>query len=232
MPISLDWSDIAWRLALTAVASGVFGFERGEHGRAAGMRTMMLVGLAACLAMILANSLLPTAGRRPDSFVTFDVMRLPLGILSGIGFIGGGAILHHRTLVIGVTTAAALWFVTVVGLVFGAGQLELGLAAAGAGIAIVWPLRLLEWRLPQDRRATLELVAEAGGPGEAEIREVLDAARLRIAAMGLTYAPAEQRTTFRCDVRWRDRRGPSETPECLNRLARLPGLVRLEWRPG
>ena len=232
MPISLEWSDIAWRLALAAAAGAIFGLERGEHGRAAGLRTMLLVALAACLAMILANTLLPTAGRRPDSFVSFDVMRLPLGILSGIGFIGGGAILHRRALVVGVTTAATLWFVTVVGLVFGAGQLELGLAVTAASFVVVWSLRWLERRLPEDRRATLELAADANGPGEADIRAELEAGRMRIAALALTYAPVEQRTTFRCDVRWRGRAGLTETPECLNRIARLPGLVRLEWRPG
>ena len=68
--------------------------------------------LAASLAMIPANILLPVNGKTPASFAVMDLMRLPLGILTGVGFIGGGAILKKRDLVNGVTTAATLWLVT------------------------------------------------------------------------------------------------------------------------
>src|SRR4051794_23049944 len=126
MDAHLEWSQIALRLGFTAVAGALVGLNRGEHGHPAGLRTTMLVCLAASVAMIQANILLGTVGKTPDSYVNFDVMRLPLGILSGMGFIGGGAILRRGNIVIGVTTAATLWFVTVMGLCFGGGQLTLG----------------------------------------------------------------------------------------------------------
>ena len=66
-----------------------------------------------------------SVGKAPDSFVVLDLMRLPLGILTGVGFIGGG-ILKRGDSIQGVTTAATLWFVTVIGLCFGGGQNELG----------------------------------------------------------------------------------------------------------
>ena len=62
--------------------------------------------------MIPANILLPVNGKTPASFAAMDLMRLPLGILTGVGFIGGGAILKKGDLVNGVTTAATLWLVT------------------------------------------------------------------------------------------------------------------------
>jgi putative Mg2+ transporter-C (MgtC) family protein len=71
--------------------------------------------------------------RPPDSFVMNDLMRLPLGILTGVGFIGGGAILRRDNIVVGVTTAATLWLVTVIGLCLGGGQLGLGIAATLLG---------------------------------------------------------------------------------------------------
>ena len=79
--------------------------------------------------MIQANLLISNAGRPADSFVTMDLMGLPLGILAGMGFIGGGVILKRENLVIGVTTAATFWFVTVLGLCFGGGQIALGIIA-------------------------------------------------------------------------------------------------------
>jgi putative Mg2+ transporter-C (MgtC) family protein len=132
MPQQLEWPDIALRLAATAIAGALIGFNRGERGRPVGLRTTMLVCLAAALSMILVNLLLPMRGRAADSYVSLDLMRLRLGILSGIGFIGAGAIVRRGNLVEGVTTAATIWYVTVMGLCLGAGRLGLGLAAAGA----------------------------------------------------------------------------------------------------
>src|SRR5258708_5241154 len=105
MVATLGWHEIALRLALTLVAGGLIGINRGERGRPAGLRTTLLVCLAASVAMIEANVLLATVGKASDSFVVLDPMRLPLGVLSGIGFIGGGAILRRDDLVLGVTTA-------------------------------------------------------------------------------------------------------------------------------
>src|SRR3979409_2300297 len=108
MPLTLTWQEIALRLVLAALEGLFIGFDRGEHGRPAGLRTTLLVCLAAAVTMIEANLLLDTRGKTPDAFATMDVMRLPLGILTGMGFIGGGAILRRDGFVLGVTTAATL----------------------------------------------------------------------------------------------------------------------------
>src|SRR6201985_765165 len=116
MPLQPTWSDIAIRLALTMLAGAIIGFNRGARGHAAGFRTTILVGLAASVAMIQTNILLPLSGKTSESFVNMDLMRLPLGILTGVGFIGGGAILKKGDLVAGVTTAATLWLGSGIGL--------------------------------------------------------------------------------------------------------------------
>jgi putative Mg2+ transporter-C (MgtC) family protein len=108
MPLALTWNEIAIRLFCTVAAGALIGLNRSEHGRAAGLRTSILVCLAACVAMLQVNLLLPLAGRSSNSFVMNDLMRLPLGILSGMGFIGGGAILRRDNFVVGVTTAATV----------------------------------------------------------------------------------------------------------------------------
>ena len=87
---------------------GLIGLNRSEHGRAAGLRTGSLVCLAACVAMLQVNLLLSVAGRPPDSFVMNDLMRLPLGILSGMGFIGAGTIVRRQNFVVGVTRVQGL----------------------------------------------------------------------------------------------------------------------------
>src|SRR5262245_32081400 len=120
------WDELALRLALAALAGALIGFDRDEHGHPAGLRTTLLVCLAAAIAMVLANLLIPAAQRASAGSYTFDVMRLPLGILTGMGFLGAGAILRRSDLVVGLTTAATLWMVTVIGITFGSGEIALG----------------------------------------------------------------------------------------------------------
>ena len=144
MPMTLGWGEVLLRLGLAMAAGAIIGINRGSHGRAAGMRTMLLVCVAAAMAMVLANFIIIGSNQvNATSAWRIHPMRLPLGILSGIGFIGAGAILHFKQLIRGVTTAASIWYATVLGLCFGSGFLVLG--AIGAGIAgltlfvLIWP---------------------------------------------------------------------------------------------
>ena len=162
MPLHPDWADIAVRLALTMAAGGIIGFNRGARGHAAGFRTTILVCLAASVAMIQTNILLAMEGKSTGSFAVMDLMRLPLGILTGVGFIGGGTILKKGDLVTGVTTAATLWLVTVIGLCLGGGQLVLGLVATALGVLTLWILKWIDVAIPRQHRATLTIASDAG----------------------------------------------------------------------
>ncbi len=157
MPVTLTVADVGLRVLITALAAVALGYDRRVEGRPAGVRTTLLVALAACLSMVQANWLINTVGKAPDSFVVLDLMRSPLGILTGVGFIGGGAILKRGDSVTGLTTAATLWFVTVIGLCFGGGQLGLGAGGAILGYFILHGLKRVEGRLRQERPAQLNL---------------------------------------------------------------------------
>jgi putative Mg2+ transporter-C (MgtC) family protein len=161
MPLEPSWSDIAIRLALTMLAGAIIGLNRGARGQAAGFRTTILVGLAASVAMIQANILLPLSGKTPESFAQMDLMRLPLGILTGVGFIGGGAILKKGDLVAGVTTAATLWVMTVIGLCLGGGQLILGITTTILAVITLWALRWIDLVIPRAHRARLTVTCPA-----------------------------------------------------------------------
>lgn len=161
MPLHPTWTDIAIRLALTVLASAIIGFDRGARGHAAGLRTTILVGLAASLSMIQANLLLSLDGKDSGSFAVMDLMRLPLGILTGVGFIGGGTILKKGDLVTGVTTAATLWLITVIGLCLGGGQLVLGCIATVIGVITLSVLKWVDQTIPRRHRAALTVTREA-----------------------------------------------------------------------
>ena len=231
MLTSLHWTDVVLRLAVTVIVSLVIGYNRSEHGKAAGMRTTLLVCLAASVAMIQVNILLPIAGRASDSFVMNDLMRLPLGILTGVGFIGGGAILRRGTIIVGVTTAATLWLVTVIGLCIGDGQIALGLAATILGVLALWVLGWIEDKLRREQRAQFSIEVDSTGPSDAEIRRRLVGGGLSIAGLRASYVTADQHRKLIFDVHEVRRPSDIEMPSIINELMLEPGVIELKWEP-
>lgn len=231
MPVALGWQQIALRLGLSFLAGTLIGINRGEHGRAAGMRTTLLVCMAASLAMIEVNQLIDTVGKPPTSFITLDLMRLPEGILSGMGFIGGGAILRRGDMVTGVTTAATMWFTTIIGLCFGAGLNELGLAGLGIGIVVLWVLKPLEVGIAQQLRGAFSIDLAPDGPCENETRATIQRDGCKLTVWNVSYAPRDERRVFSGEVVIIGRRDRTESPAFIGDLARRPGVIGVSWRP-
>ncbi|MBY5806622.1 MgtC/SapB family protein [Rhizobium ruizarguesonis] len=199
MPLTPTWWDIGTRITLTLVAGGLIGLDRERGGHAAGFRTTILVALAACLAMIQANLLLSVYGKTPGSFTQMDVLRFPLGVLTGVGFIGGGAILKRGDMLTGVTTAATLWFMTVVGLCFGGGQILTGIVATAIGFVVLSPLKRLDTWLRCEQKATL--VVRASNGNIPELSEVLNPLTCHVGFLSLQRtADGSAEVTF--ELRW------------------------------
>ena len=226
----LEWPEMLLRLALTVLAGVLVGYDRSERGKAAGMRTTVLVCLAASVAMIQVNLLLPTAGRAKDSFVMNDLMRFPLGILTGVGFIGGGAILRRDNIVVGVTTAATLWLVTVIGLCLGGGQLGLGLAATALGIAALWGLKWVEAHMHQELRTQLSLELDATGPSEAEIRSKVGSGKVRIAGYQFLRDTDNGLSALELELIELRQVGDTTVPGFVHALGVEEGVKKIAWR--
>ncbi|HEX3943768.1 MAG TPA: MgtC/SapB family protein [Rhizomicrobium sp.] len=230
MPLQPTWQDLAIRLVLATASGIIIGLNRERRHRPAGLRTTTLVSLAAAVAMIQVNLLLPQGGKASDSMVVLDLMRLPLGILSGMGFIGAGAIIRRGDGVSGVTTAATLWFVTVMGLCFGGGQLSLGVAALVLAIFVLWGLKWFERRSSQDYRATLTLTALAGSISSEDLHASLCAEGFHISSCNTSWRrqSAERRWTY--ELHWREKGEPSDAPPLAQRLSAHPGVISLQWK--
>lgn len=226
MPFAVSWSDLALRLLLATVAGTLIGLNRGESGNAAGLRTTLLVCLAACIAMIQVNVLLTQHGKPYDSFVTLDLMRLPLGILSGVGFIGAGSILHRDGLVQGVTTAATMWFVTVIGLCAGGGQYALAVAGTVLGLLVLQTFSRVECWLPRRHRVTLTVAHRAANGTEALDAALVDALSslgCRIEPRGLRRARDDAHVEARFEVRWSSKPGDGRVEHELSRFVAQSG---------
>jgi putative Mg2+ transporter-C (MgtC) family protein len=122
------------RLLVVLILCGMIGLERSEHERASGFRPHILVGLGACLMTMAGAYALP-------DFELRDPMRVASYVVSGIGFLGAGAILRHGTTVRGLTTAASIWGSAGIGIATGVG---LGGLAAVTTLFILFTLTTLE----------------------------------------------------------------------------------------
>lgn len=232
MPLHPTWQDIAVRLALTVLAGMLVGVNRTERGRAAGMRTTLLVCLTGSLALILANLLMSTRGKPADSFVQLDMMRLPLGVLTGVGFIGAGTIVRRDDLVTGVTTAATMWFVTMMGMCFGAGQWQLGLVALAIALGVLWLLKYVEALFERERTATLTFCCDSQtNDAENWLREELSKRHYAITTEAMSSEDAGQKRCLRLKLCWQARRGESHLPPFIEPLSRRPDVTKVTWEP-
>ena len=139
--------EAALRLAAALLCSGVIGWEREIHRRAAGLRTHMLIGLGsagfALLGLELAAASAPAQGG-----VGGDATRIIQAIAMGVGFLGAGAIFHARAHVEGLTTAAGIWVVAAIGLSCGTGKWAIALLLTFLGLLTLTVLRVLEPSAP------------------------------------------------------------------------------------
>ncbi len=126
----LSYYDILIRIGLTLLFVIVLGSERERRHKAAGITTHSLVGLSTCalgiLQVELFESALKLAFDNPGLTVSIEGQRLIAQVITGIGFLGGGAILKTQNRIQGLTTAATLWGAGVLGIIFGLGYIELG----------------------------------------------------------------------------------------------------------
>jgi putative Mg2+ transporter-C (MgtC) family protein len=142
----LGWQEVLIRLVVAALLGGAIGAERELRDREAGFRTHLLVSVGAALFTLVSAYAWTDWSFSNSDGIVFDPTRIAAQIVTGIGFLGGGAILKEGLNVRGLTTAASLWSVAAIGMAVGAGVW--GIAVAGAVIVIValWPLGLVsDW---------------------------------------------------------------------------------------
>lgn len=228
MPIVVTSEDIALRVAAAVIAGGIIGLDRGMRGRIAGLRTTILMCLAATGAMIEANMMLGVTGHTASSFTMMDALRFPLGILSGIGFIGAGAIVRRDKLVTGVTTAATMWLITVIGLIFGAGLFLLGTVVTIVALAVLTGLKYVEPLLYREHLGDLTLRLDSRGPSNEEIRSTLEKAGFKPVTFAISLA---QERIVRCRLRWYSSHGQGLPPQMIESFADREGVLGIDWEP-
>ena len=136
---------------------------------------------------------------------------------------------RDHNMISGVTTAATIWFVTVLGLLFGGGQLRLGIAGGVLAIAILWLLRHIEGKLHRRHQATL-VITFSSAPDEIELRRKLKLDRYTIKQWSPSHRSNGEMEEIRCQLSWNEaaNREP-HTPGCLLGLSRSNNVTHLTW---
>jgi putative Mg2+ transporter-C (MgtC) family protein len=153
--------DLALRLVVAAVLGAVVGLEREIHDHPAGMRTHLLVSLGSALFTVLSiygfvGTLPPTESTAPDP------TRIAAQIVTGIGFLGAGAIIKYGTSIRGLTTAGSLWATAAIGMAAGAGQVVVALVGTAIVVFSLWPLNRIVDRLRIGRDRTVRVRLQLG----------------------------------------------------------------------
>lgn len=136
-----------FRIIVALILGACIGFEREKYGRPAGLRTHMLVCVAASLAMILSLF----------AFESGDPARLAAQVITGIGFIGAGAIIRGEGNIIGITTAATIFVCSIIGLASGAGNYFAAIITTILALVILSCFTKVESRLSTSRKYNTHL---------------------------------------------------------------------------
>jgi putative Mg2+ transporter-C (MgtC) family protein len=219
---SLGWDDNLARLSLAAVLGGAIGFERELRDREAGLRTHLLVCLGSALFTIVSAYGFRDFLTSGDQVIRADPTRIAAQIVTGIGFLGAGAIIRQGLSVRGLTTAATLWVSAAIGIAAGAGYYSGAVLGTVVTLIALWPLRVAAYQVferlrPEERSLVVEL---RQGTRMSELLDVLEREHARVEHLQLEEEPDRRVVTLTLDT-------PSE--KLLGELSDLDFVQGVEW---
>ena len=221
----LSTAEALLRLIVAAGLGGAIGLERELRDHEAGFRTHLLVSLGACVfTLVSAYAWTDWTFSTPQG-VVFDPTRIAAQIVTGIGFLGAGAIIVRGISVRGLTTAATLWVVAAIGMAAGTGYYAVGVGAALLVLISLGPLKLISTRLvarvrPEEAELAIQLVPD--GQAARVLTSIEDA--------GGQISQVEFGDERTLDVTLRASRR-SESARVAETVSGLDDVERVQWRP-
>ena len=224
----LGWAEILLRVVLAAVLGGAIGFERELREREAGLRTHMLVSVGAALFTLVSAYAWSDWHFSNARGIVFDPTRIAAQVVTGIGFLGAGAIIRQGLSVRGLTTAATLWVVAAIGMATGAGFYTAAVITTVLVLFSLWPLRIVAFRVagrfrPEEGRLAVVLPA---GASTASVLEAVEGAGANVRSLEFE----EEGDTRRLDLRVQIKSGRSAAA-LLDALTRAQDVKGARWNP-
>jgi putative Mg2+ transporter-C (MgtC) family protein len=216
---TIGWPEVLLRLFVAAALGGAIGLERELRERQAGLRTHLVVSVGSALfTLVSAYGFHSFDGK-------VDPTRIAAQIVSGIGFLGAGAIIRQGLSVRGLTTAASLWLVAAIGMAAGAGYWDGALIATLGALLTLGPLRVVTFRIlsryrPQHDRLIVEIPA---GGSPVPIIEAIERQGGRV--VSLDVAQEGDRRTIGIDVEL----AAGSAPAVVAGVAEIDGVLEVRW---
>ena len=221
----LSTGEALLRLLIAAGLGGAIGLERELRDHEAGFRTHLLVALGACVFTLVSAYAWTDWTFSTPSGVVFDPTRIAAQIVTGIGFLGAGAIIVRGISVRGLTTAATLWVVAAIGMAAGTGYYEVAIGAAALVLVSLGPLKLISTRIvARVRPEEAELGIRLAPGGEAT--RVLE----KIEQIGGRVSHIEFGDERTVDIVLTALRR-TESARIAEQVSKLDDVERVQWRP-
>ena len=223
----LGSAELLLRLALAAALGGAIGAERELRDREAGFRTHLLVAVGAALFTLVSAHAWTDWRFSTPAGVVFDPTRIAAQIVTGIGFIGAGAIIRQGLSIRGLTTAATLWAVAAIGMAAGAGYYEAAVITTALVLVSLGPLRGLAHSVFSRLRAEEGRLSVAlrPGVGGAHVVESLEHGGARLRRLEFEDAEGARRLTAVVEL------PPGGEPHAfVTRLMDEDGVLGAEWQ--
>ncbi len=224
---SLTWPHVLLRLAVAAGLGGAIGFERELRERQAGLRTHLVVSVGSALFTIVSaygfREFLVSGG----SVVRADPTRIAAQIVSGIGFLGAGAIIRQGLSVRGLTTAATLWLVAAIGMASGAGYYDGAVIATLGALITLGPMRTVAYKVVRRWRPDVDrlVVDIPAGGSPIPILEVIEQRGARV--VSLEIAQEGDRRSVALDVEMPPR--VVTAPAIVAAVGDIDGVLEVRW---
>ncbi|HXV03315.1 MAG TPA: MgtC/SapB family protein [Gaiellaceae bacterium] len=220
--------EVVARVVLAAVLGGAIGLERELREREAGLRTHLLVSVGAALFTLVSAYAWTDWHFSNREGIVFDPTRIAAQIVSGIGFLGAGAIIRQGLSIRGLTTAATLWVVAAIGMASGVGYYEAAVVTTALVLISLWPLRLLAYRMsirfrPEEGRLAVEL---SSGASAVSVLEAVERAGADV--RGLEFQDEGDRRRVDLRVRLGTERTAAELIDALTHADAVRGA---RWNP-
>jgi putative Mg2+ transporter-C (MgtC) family protein len=227
----LIMAELTGKILLAALLGGAIGYEREAHGQAAGLRTNILVGMGACLMMMLSLQMEEMfRGLESSTVVRLDPARIASYAIASMGFLGAGAIIKGKGSVRGLTTAASLWLVTGLGLSVGAGFFVPACFTTLMSVLILYGLRTVKAHFARDIFTLLELTCRGQPRPLEKIKEILaDYPEIKVQFINYRHDVANRTVNYRLRLNCREN---MPWGQISNRLLQMPGLEEIFWEEG
>jgi len=222
---ALSWPHVLLRLSLAAVLGGAVGAERELRERQAGLRTHLVVCVGSALFTLVSAYGFRDFIEAGSAYARIDPTRIAAQIVTGIGFLGAGAIIRQGLSVRGLTTAATLWLVAAIGMAVGAGYYDAAIIATVGALLTLGPLRIFAYRVIRRFRPEVDrlLVEVPAGGSPAPVIEAIELHGGRVVSLDIAQEGDRRSIAVELEMH------KSAAPTIVANVADIDGVLEVRW---